>query len=361
MSAKQIKNSALDASLDASLDAVHDEEFFELEPKDKIKEPMILSQMDEPNDESTEEGSEEGNEEGNEEPVEEANEEGNEEGNEEPVEKVPKEKPVPKVDASRKSLAYLNKKPVKKFITDSDDEEADQPMVSKPSKKEAAKKLLGFSISEDDEQPKNDDEDEVIEEEEPKPKSKKSSKPSKPKGKYDEMTLKELQTLTKERKVKNRSSLKTRDAIIHRLEELDANPPAEEEEAPKNKYSTMTIPELKKLMGERNIAGRSTIKTKPQMIEKLVAYDENPESVTAPPKEKSTKGIGKGGAVRHKKTTEEEDPQDEEVNKKVAELVNKIYKIKKHAKKQSPEFKTGFMDYINDLSTLIEDYQQSNQ
>ena len=206
--------------------------------------------------------------------------------------------------------------------------------------------------------PVESNDDEIIEDEEP------VRKPTKPKGKYSSMTLKELKELMKERSVPSRSFYKTRDAIIARLEQLDAEPQTEQQPTkPKNKYQSMTIPELKKLMGERNIAGRSTIKTKDAIIEKLMAYDENPEEVSVPPKQTAAKGrLGKAEAyIQNKESAEEEDPQDEEVNKRVAELVNKLYKIKKHAKKQSPEFKTGFMDYIKDLSTLVDDYHESNQ
>lgn len=196
------------------------------------------------------------------------------------------------------------------------------------------------------------EEDEVIDEEEPK--KTKSKKQSKPKGKYDEMTLKELQTLTKERQVVGRSTLKNREAIIAKLEELDLCPQIDEEPKPQSKYQNMTIPELKKLMGERNIAGRSTVKTKDAIVQKLEAFDANPEAEDEP-----VKSLGKREAQRHKKEKALEEPQDEEVNKKVAELVNKIYKMKKHAKKQGEDFKNGFMEYIDDLSKLVDDYQSS--
>lgn len=186
-----------------------------------------------------------------------------------------------------------------------------------------------------------------------------SSKPANvPKGKYDDMTFKELQALTKERNIAGRSVLKNRTLIILKLEELDAQPnPENSEDKTTNKYEAMTIPELKKLMVERNIAGRSAAKNKPSMIEKLLAFDENPEVATTKTAKKEPKEPKEKVA---KPAKEEEDPLDEEVNKKVAELVNKLYKIKKHAKKQAPEFKNGFVDYINDLCTLVEDYRQSN-
>jgi tryptophanyl-tRNA synthetase len=104
-------------------------------------------------------------------------------------------------------------------------------------------------------------------------------------------------------------------------------------------------------MAERNISGRSACKNKGSIIEKLIEFDANPEE----PNEKVKK------APKEKPAKEEEEPLDEEVNKKVAELVNKLYKIKKHAKKQGSEFKNGFMDYINDLCSLVDDYQESNQ
>lgn len=234
--------------------------------------------------------------------------------------------------------------------------------VEEEEKKTKSKKNKPKFVIEDDEENKederpkvsNNEEDEVIESDNEVPK-KKSSKPSKPKGKYDDMTLKQLQNLTKERKVVGRSSLKNRDAIISKLEELDAQPPTEEEPKPNNKYQYMTIPQLKQLMGTRNISGRSTLKTKDAMIQKLIEADENPS--TEP--ESSGKGIGKGGAQRHKKEKELETEEDQEINKKVAELVNMIYKTKKFAKHQSLEFKNGFMDYVQDLTKLVEDYQES--
>jgi len=192
-------------------------------------------------------------------------------------------------------------------------------------------------------------EDEVIEDE-PQPK-----KEAKAKGKYDDMTFKELQAITKERNVAGRSVLKNRTLIIQKLEELDTKAQEQPETVAKstNKYEGMTIPELKKLMAERSISGRSACKNKGAMIEKLLAADENGEQEAPSPKPVKEK------KAKAEKTKAEEDPQDEEVNKKVAELVNKLYKIKKHAKKQNEEFKAGFMDYVNDLCKLVDDYQES--
>jgi flagellar biosynthesis/type III secretory pathway chaperone len=198
------------------------------------------------------------------------------------------------------------------------------------------------------EQEKNNSEDEVLEED-PKPKKQTKPKETKPKGKYDDMTFKELQALTKERNVSGRSVLKNRTLIIQKLEELDQQPEKSSDDASNtNKYDSMTIPELKKLMTERNISGRSATKNKPAMIEKLMAFDSNPEEST---KKESKK------APKEKVITE--DKEEDPVDKKVAELVNKIYQIKKYAKKQEPEFKNGFVDYINDLGKLVEDYQNS--
>jgi hypothetical protein len=233
------------------------------------------------------------------------------------------------------------------------DNSSEKPPKKKDSK--SKKNKPKFVEEEDEEQPKtnSNDEDEVIESDTEVVK-KKSSKPSKPKGKYDDMTLKDLQNLTKERKVVGRSALKNREAIIAKLEELDAQPQSEEEPKPSNKYQYMTIPQLRQLMGSRNISGRSTLKTKDAMVQKLVEADENPTEQVS-----SGKGLGKGGAQRHKKEKEAEPEEDQEINKKVSELVNMIYKTKKFAKHQSVDFKNGFMDYIQDLTKLVEDYQES--
>ena len=262
----------------------------------------------------------------------------------------PKKKPLP--------VPQVTKVPPKTKIVESTSEHSEEEPEQK--REEEAEE----EADSEDEKELLKNLDATIEKAETQLKSKTES--DKPKGKYDSMTFKELQSLTKERKVSGRSVLKNRTLIIQKLEELDSQDQGEEttETKPTNKYESMTIPELKKLMGELNIVGRSACKNKGSMIEKLLAFDENPEEMSSQPKEKASKGLGKGlgkgGASRHKKTeSEEEDPIDEEVNKKVAELVNKLYKIKKHAKKQGSEFKTGFMDYINELSTLVGDYEES--
>lgn len=246
-------------------------------------------------------------------------------------------------------------------------EEREEPQQSEEEPEQEGEEKPEESEKEPEEEPEADSEedkellenlDATIEKAETQLKSK--SKSDKPKGKYDSMSFKELQTLTKERKVAGRSVLKNRTLIIQKLEELDSQDQGEEinETKPTNKYESMTIPELKKLMGELNIVGRSACKNKGSMIEKLLAFDENPEEVSKAPKEKAPKEKAPK-AKKEPKEPKEEDPIDEEVNKKVAELVNKLYKIKKHAKKQGSEFKNGFMDYINDLSTLVGDYEES--
>jgi hypothetical protein len=263
------------------------------------------------------------------------------------------------------------------FIHSESDTEIDETLITKQLPKIPTKVVIANDDSDTDEEVEQEDEiknEEEEEEEEDQDKKlldaldsqiekaekqineKKLVEEPKPKGKYDDMTFKELQALTKERNVAGRSALKNRTLIILKLQELDAQPKSEESESKiTNKYETMTIPELKKMMGERNIAGRSAAKNKPSMIEKLLAYDANPEEAVSVPKEKMKKE-----KAPKEKEEKEEDPIDEEVNKKVAELVNKLYKIKKHAKKQTSEFKNGFMDYINDLCTLVEDYRESN-
>jgi hypothetical protein len=210
-------------------------------------------------------------------------------------------------------------------------------------KKKAKKLILGVS---------EDSEDEIIDEE-VKVKKTNKKKENKPKGKYESMTMKELQSLAKERNVERRSLLKKRDDIIEKLEELDRCPRDEEEESkPKNKYQRMTIPEIKKIMAERGISGRSTLKKKEDMIAKLLECESSGElsETNAPEVEKKQKG---------KQRKIKEDPQDEEINRRVAELVNLVYKMKKHSKKQSDEFKEGFIDYIKDLTNQVEDYQES--
>jgi hypothetical protein len=259
----------------------------------------------------------------------------------EPEEVVPEENPVNKEKPSKKDKKKV--KVIEPAVDPEQDNSSESPAKKKNSK---SKKNKPKFVEEEDEDEVIEGETEVV--------KKKSSKPSKPKGKYDDMTLKDLQNLTKERKVVGRSALKNREAIIAKLEELDAQPQSEEERKPSNKYQYMTIPQLRQLMGSRNISGRSTLKTKDAMVQKLLEADENPTEQVS-----TVKGLGKGGAQRHKKEKEAEPEEDQEINKKVAELVNMIYKTKKFAKHQSVDFKNGFMDYIQDLTKLVEDYQES--
>jgi hypothetical protein len=259
----------------------------------------------------------------------------------EPEEVVPEEKPVNEEKPSKEDKKKV--KVIEPAVDPEQDNSSESPAKKKNSK---SKKNKPKFVEEEDEDEVIEGETEVV--------KKKSSKPSKPKGKYDDMTLKDLQNLTRERKVVGRSALKNREAIIAKLEELDAQPQSEEEPKPSNKYQYMTIPQLRQLMGSRNISGRSTLKTKDAMVQKLLEADENPTEQVS-----TVKGLGKGGAQRHKKEKEAEPEEDQEINKKVAELVNMIYKTKKFAKHQSVDFKNGFMDYIQDLTKLVEDYQES--
>jgi hypothetical protein len=152
-------------------------------------------------------------------------------------------------------------------------------------KKKAARKILGETQSQ------SDTEDEIIDTEVTKKKTKK------PKGKYDNMTMKELQTLAKERNVEKRSYLKKREDVIEKLEELDRTPQDknEEEPKPKNKYQRMTIPELKKIMADMGITGRSTLKKKDDMIAKLLECESDPENLAAnKPQRKRRRPIRRG-------------------------------------------------------------------
>lgn len=304
-----------------------------------IKEPILEEEDEECQYEGKKDKSQEGHEEEaeKEEAEEEEDEEGEEgEEREKEDEEEGEEEGEEQVEKQSEEKGEEEEKIVEKSkIEDNEKESA--------LKKKAKKLILGVS---------EDSEDEIIDEE-VKVKKTNKKKENKPKGKYESMTMKELQSLAKERNVERRSLLKKRDDIIEKLEELDRCPRDEEEESkPKNKYQRMTIPEIKKIMAERGISGRSTLKKKEDMIAKLLECESSGElsETNAPEVEKKQKG---------KQRKIEEDPQDEEINRRVAELVNLVYKMKKHSKKQSDEFKEGFIDYIKDLTNQVEDYQES--
>lgn len=331
---EEVKNTNKDTSYED--DTEEDFECKKVVKKDEpIKEPILEEEDEECQYEGKKDKSQEGHEEEAE--KEEAEEEEDEEGEEgEEREKEDEEEGEEQVEKQSEEKGEEEEKIVEKSkIEDNEKESA--------LKKKAKKLILGVS---------EDSEDEIIDEE-VKVKKTNKKKENKPKGKYESMTMKELQSLAKERNVERRSLLKKRDDIIEKLEELDRCPRDEEEESKtKNKYQRMTIPEIKKIMAERGISGRSTLKKKEDMIAKLLECESSGElsETNAPEVEKKQKG---------KQRKIEEDPQDEEINRRVAELVNLVYKMKKHSKKQSDEFKEGFIDYIKDLTNQVEDYQES--
>lgn len=334
---EEVKNTNKDTSYED--DTEEDFECKKVVKKDEpIKEPILEEEDEECQYEGKKDKSQEGHEEEaeKEEAEEEEDEEGEEgEEREKEDEEEGEEEGEEQVEKQSEEKGEEEEKIVEKSkIEDNEKESA--------LKKKAKKLILGVS---------EDSEDEIIDEE-VKVKKTNKKKENKPKGKYESMTMKELQSLAKERNVERRSLLKKRDDIIEKLEELDRCPRDEEESKPKNKYQRMTIPEIKKIMAERGISGRSTLKKKEDMIAKLLECESSGElsETNAPEVEKKQKG---------KQRKIEEDPQDEEINRRVAELVNLVYKMKKHSKKQSDEFKEGFIDYIKDLTNQVEDYQES--
>jgi hypothetical protein len=102
---------------------------------------------------------------------------------------------------------------------------------------------------------------------------------------YTTMTVPELKKIMTEKELPGRSKLTNKPDIIAALVKFDSNPPV----SVANKevsLSDMTVAQLKKLLKEKNVAGRSKLHSKEEMINAITNHETNPEPQ---PVAKSTK------------------------------------------------------------------------
>ena len=125
---------------------------------------------------------------------------------------------------------------------------------------------------------------------------------------------------------------------------------------PKGKYDNLTLKQLQALLKERNIPGRSKFKSKESIIPVLEENDKTGEVFESKPPKKSKKTTAS-------KTKEEEQvepiEEDAEIETYTKQLLESLRKMKKHALTQDSEFKTGFAEYMKALCNQMQDYQSS--
>jgi hypothetical protein len=104
---------------------------------------------------------------------------------------------------------------------------------------------------------------------------------------YNEMTIAELKKVMTEKELPGRSKLTVKNDMIDALVKFDEEK-SKEPVVPKEKsYSDMTVSQLKLILKEKNVAGRSKLFSKEKMIEAIVNHDANPNSEAVVPKKKT--------------------------------------------------------------------------
>ncbi len=104
------------------------------------------------------------------------------------------------------------------------------------------------------------------------------------------MTIAQLKKVMTDKELPGRSKLTVKAEIIDALNKFDAKKIDEPAVVPKEQsYSDMTVSQLKKVLADKNIIGRSKLFSKEKMIEAIVQHDANPNAVPSVEKKKKTK------------------------------------------------------------------------